>query len=239
MGYALPVTGIGPLETLSSAGGKALGQLFGVAAALRRKKPLHPRGSVVPIRLIRTGLDPGFRVPWLDDPGSDIGVARFSRSIGLPDALPDILGLAVRLEGPEGPHDLLLATTGRRPVLRSVLLPWVTPLTATYGSLFPYATPRGNVVFAAWLAESAPELSGAPAAFTLAVASPVGAYREFGRLELEALPGQGSDDSLDFDPVVHPLPGLAMSRGFAALREPAYASARAHRPDSDPSMPNG
>ena len=198
-----------------------------------------PRGSVVPVRLIRDGCEPGLGVPWLDEPGIDTGIARLSRSIGLPDGLPDILGLAIRLERSGQPHDLLLATTGRRPVLRSVLVPRITPLTATYGSLFPYETPRGNVVFAAWPVESAPESGDAPAVFTLAVGAPRGPLRVFGRLELEELPGRAGDNSLDFDPVVHPLPGLALARDFAALREPAYASARAHRPDSDPRTPGG
>jgi hypothetical protein len=221
-------------SALSSVGGKALGQVFGAAAALRRKKPLHPRGSVVPIRLVRGGLYPGLGVPWLDEPGIDTGIARFSRSVGLPSALPDILGLAIRLEAPGQQHDLLLATTGRRPVARSVLVPRSTPLTATYGSLFPYETPQGNVVFAAWPVSLA---SHAPAAFTLAVATPVGAWHEFAVLELQEEPQQASDETLDFDPVLHPLPGLALSRRFAALREPAYASARAHRPGSHSGPP--
>jgi hypothetical protein len=223
-----------PRNALATIGGKALAGLFGAVASVRRKKPLHPRGSVVRIRLVRTGLHPGFGVPWLDEPGVDTGVARFSRSIGLPSELPDILGLALRLEGSDGPHDLLLATTGRRPVLRSVLIPRIAMLT-TYGSLFPYDTPRGSVVFAAW---PAPATASAPAVLALLVAPPVGAWREFGRLELAALPEHASDELLDLDPVVHPLPGLRISPRFAALREPAYASARAHRPDFNPGTPN-
>jgi hypothetical protein len=225
---------IDPRDALSTIGGKALAGLFGAVAGVRRKKPLHPRGSVVPIRLVRTGLNPGFGVPWLDEPGVDAGLARFSRSVGLPSGLPDILGLAVRLEQPEGPSDLLLASTGQRPILRSLLVPRITPLAATYGSLFPYETPRGNVVFAAW---PAPAVRSSRAAFTVAVASPVGTWREFGRLELAMLPEQATDQTLDLDPVVHPLPGLTLTRQFAALREPAYASARKHRPDSRPETP--
>lgn len=223
-------------EAVSSVAGQALGQVFGAAAALRRKKPLHPHGSVVPVRLARAGLQPGLGVPWLDEPGVDTGVARFSRSVGLPSGLPDILGLGIRFEQPDGPGDLLLASTGRRPILRSLLVPRFTALSATYGSLFPYETPRGKVVFAAWPTTVA---SHTPAAFSVAVASPVGAWREFGRLELAALPGSSSDQSVDLDPVVHPLPGLRLARGFAALREPAYSSARAHRPDSHPGTPRG
>jgi hypothetical protein len=227
------VTPNDPRNALSTLGGKALAQVFGVLAKVRRTKPLHPRGSVVPIRLVRTGLNPGFGVPWLDEPGVDTGVARFSRSIGLPSELPDILGLALRLEGADGPHDLLLSTTGRRPVLRSMLIPRIAPLT-TYGSLFPYETPRGSVVFGGW---PAPATAQAPAVLALQVASPVGVWREFGRLELAALPEHASDDLLDLDPVVHPLPGLRISPRFVALREPAYASARAHRPDSERETP--
>lgn len=228
-------SGNDPLDALWSVGGKALARVFGAAARLRRTKPLHPHGSVVPVRLVRTGLDPGYGVPWLDESGVDTGVARFSRSIGLPSGLPDILGLAIRLDGPDAPHDLLLATTGRRPVLRSMLFPRIAPL-ATYGTLFPYETPLGSVVLAAW---PSPATTHVPAVLALAVAAPLGSWREFGRLELAARPEHASDQQLDLDPVLHPLPGLMLSRQFAKLREPAYASARAHRPDSAPGIRQG
>jgi hypothetical protein len=54
-------------------------------------------------------------VPWLDDPGTDVGIVRFSRAAGLPAPVPDVLGLALRLGAAGRQHDLLLATTGMRP----------------------------------------------------------------------------------------------------------------------------
>jgi hypothetical protein len=56
------------------------------------------------------------------------GVVRFSRSLGLPELSPDILGMAIRLEdahGPERPQDLLLVTSGDGAVIHHLFAPGV------------------------------------------------------------------------------------------------------------------
>ena len=54
---------------------------------------------------------------------------RFSRGAGLPEPLPDILGVAVRVldsHGPGGHQDFLLATSSGLPVAHHALLPATT-----------------------------------------------------------------------------------------------------------------
>jgi len=76
-------------------------------------KPLHPRGVVLPATVHRYGAPAAFGVPWLDEPGSQPALVRFSRGGGLPTPLPDVLGIALRIDPDGDPGDLLFATTGR------------------------------------------------------------------------------------------------------------------------------
>lgn len=198
------------------AAGRLLGGVFGGLAALRGRKPLHPRGGVSPARLVRTGSGGDWGVPWLDEPGTDEAVVRVSRSVGLPSRLPDVLGLAVRVAG----GDLLLASSSPRPVLRHVFVPAVHPDRAFYSSAFTYVTPRGNVVLGA-RPRSSEE-------YDVLVATVTGPWERFGTLTLLG-PAEG-DGHVDFDAARNPLPGLPLHPALAALRAPSYRQARAHRP---------
>lgn len=66
-------------------------------------------------------------------------------------------------------------------------------------------------------------------ALTLAWARGTGPWREFADLRLDDDPQNSGDEPLSFDPVRHPLPGLATYRWVRRLREPASAAARASR----------
>lgn len=214
-----------PGVSLARAAGSTLGLIFGAAAAVRRTKPLHPRGAVVSARLERNGASGSWDVLWLDAVGTDEGVVRLSRAIGLPGSWPDVLGLAFSFSDETGRHDLLLATTGMGPLTRHLLTPRIHPLSAPYGSLFTYVTPRGHVVIAA-----AP--TGRPGVFALLIAPVSKSWQRFGTLQLCNDPVTSQDELVDLDPVRNPLPGLALPPALAALREPAYAAARRMRPDS-------
>ena len=219
-----------PGTTMARVAGSALGLLLGGVAAVRRGKPLHPRGRVVRGTLVRSGSPEPWGAPWLDEPGRDEAVVRFSHAVGLPDGWPDVLGLAVRFDGAGRDHDLLLATTGAGRLSRFVLVPRVDPATATYGSLLPYATPRGPVVLAA---VPTGRVDGAPA-FGLEVAAANGPWQRFGLLRLAQDPATAADAHVDLDPVENPLPGLAPTRVHASLRSPAYRAARLLRPEPVP-----
>lgn len=214
------------LDRGSAAAGQAFGVLFAGASRLRGGKPLHPRGAVVDGTLVRHGTSAGTAIPWVDEVGTDRVIVRLSRAVGLPRALPDVLGLALRFERADRRHDLLLATTGSRPVARNLLLPRLDPLAARYTTLFPYAAAGALVMLAAEPDRAA--AAGAEPAFRLLVASPLGGWRPFARLTLGPLE-EARDEAVDFDPVLNPLPGLRLPHALRLLREPAYAAARATR----------
>src|SRR5688572_13914175 len=78
--------------------GRMVGVALGALARLRHGKPMHPRGAVFAAVLERSGSGNGaWGVPWLDSASSEAAVVRLSRGAGLPAALPDLLGLAIRL----------------------------------------------------------------------------------------------------------------------------------------------
>jgi hypothetical protein len=194
-------------QLLPAAAGSVLGQLFGTVALLRRTKPLHPRGVVLDAVVHRTGAPSRWGAAWLDEPGEDDGIARLSRSVGLPRQSPDLMGLALALRGPAGVrHDLLLATTGLGRLTRFVLIPRRDPATACYSCLFPYAAPGGRVVLAAVpvpaAGQQAPAIprhpSNAPLQFLMLAAAPRGEWHRYGLLRLTAREGAQADPPVSY-----------------------------------------
>lgn len=207
----------------ASAAGDGLGLLFTAVGKVRRGRGLHPQGKLHRGTLTRHGLRPPTGVPWLDEPGRDGVLVRFSRGAGLPRRLPDLLGLAVRIPsaGAGGPADLLLSGAGRAPGLRHVLRLQRDPRRGTYTSVVPFRTPSGLLMVGAF-----PSAGG----FALQVAPPAGTWRTFGRLDVGEAPDE--DSGLPFDPMLRPIPGLRMPETLTRLREPAYRASRRTRPGS-------
>ena len=206
-----------PLDLLSrTAGGLLSSGAVALGAARDRTKPLHPDGQLRRATVTRTGSAFSSGVPWLDDPGRDDVLVRASRGIGLPGALPDVHGLAVRLELDGSTADVLLASTGLGRLSRYVLTPTRRPHDRPLTTLLPYRSPRGPLLLAA-----------APASerrYELLWAGPIGSWHPFGTLELgEPL---GDDTAVSFDPLLNVVPGLANYGWVERLREPAYWAAR-------------
>ncbi len=218
--------------------GRAVAVPLGALARRRRGKPMHPRGVVLDAVLERTGGPAGWGVPWLARSGDEAALVRLSRGAGLPSPLPDLLGLAVRLRGPDGPVDLLLSTTGRGRLTRWLPVPR-RDAGAAYSSIMGYRTPAGPVFLAALpepgaaavTAEPGPVAAAARAgrlAFTLAAARGTGPWQPFARLRLLA-PVPEVDPDLRFDAVRNPPPDLVPDGPMARFRAPAYAAAREGR----------
>ncbi|WP_243058146.1 hypothetical protein [Nocardioides sp. SR21] len=200
------------------AGGALATATHALATVRTAAKPLHPSGKVFHGSLRRLGSTASTGVAWLDEPGTDDVEVRLSRAVGLPDALPDIHGLAVRVHGPDGPGDLLFANTGTRRLTRYLLTATRDP-GRPMTTLLPYRTPTGAVLLRA---------DGAgDGSFELCWARPSGPWTAFATLQL----GERQDDSarLSFDPLLHRVPGLEQYDAVVRLREPAYRRARRTR----------
>ncbi|MCR6030394.1 hypothetical protein GGQ22_02940 [Nocardioides sp. zg-579] len=215
----------------------------GLAAARPAEKPMHPVGRVLRGRLERRGVEPGTGVRFLDEPGIDEVVARESKGIGLPEGLPDIHGLAIKVPlGGASPAeaaeesvehgrrhaDVLLSTNGWGPVSRFLVVPSAGMTTRPLTTLFPYRGPQGAVLLGArYVAEHHVEL---------AVAGLRSGWRVFADLHLESVdPDSAAEDdpALEFDAILNELPGLPNYPWVRRVRAPSYAIARRSRRSSD------
>jgi len=164
--------------------GRGLAAVFRGLKAVRPVRPIHPRGISLVGELTLTGaagraaagLPAASGVTWLDDAGTRQVRGRFSRSVGLPESLPDILGLALRTSGTlrtsvsligsgssgasaaggdGGPDDfgdkadvgdVLFASTGWGVPARFMLVPKLDVGTARFTTLMPYRGSNGPVL---------------------------------------------------------------------------------------------
>lgn len=226
---------------ISGAIGAGFEGLFRGIKRIRRHRPIHTRG----LRLDGTvvvhehGLRSG--IAWVDEPGRSAATARVSRSAGLPDGLPDVVGLAARFHHPgngSGPStfsDLLLSSTGWSLPGRFVLVPRLRISPTPFSTMMPYRGDDGPVLLGARTLAPA----GLPASLRalertlgssawqlgLYFATPVGPWQHFGTLTLSLSP-EAEERDLRFDAVLHPLAGARTYEWARRVREPSYALSR-------------
>jgi hypothetical protein len=219
----------------------AIRRAFARLAALRGDRVFHPRGLSLSGTL--RAVDEQACPPLA---GSDVPVtARLSKGIGLPDAVPDILGLALRIpDCPGGPWDLALATTGVGTVSRFAVLPARGWRSARYGSLMAYrfadsgprwlfAEPDDDQPASPALEDLASFAAEHPLRFRLGAASFAERPRPLADLTLiAALPPGAAPPS--YDPVAHCPNGVELvPRSVSRLRQPAYRGSREGRSRDD------
>ncbi|WP_136520082.1 hypothetical protein [Cellulomonas telluris] len=206
--------------------GRVFGAVFDRVGALRRDRPLHPRGTVLRGTL-RLGDDP-------DAPGGELRYAgpalvRVSRSVGLPPGLPDVHGLAVRWEVDGQPQDVLLSGTGTGRLTRFLLAPRRRPWSGFLGSLMPFRTADGPVLLGAVPVPGArgdADREDLRVDLVLLTARAGGPWHRYGRLVAETV----EDTDLRFDPVLNAPAPWRTYDWAAALRLPSYAAGRRHGP---------
>ena len=227
----MPSSDKGLLATVAGPAGSALSAVSAGLGRLRpAEKPLHPCGIALDATVRRAGSPERFGVPWLDEPGIDSALVRFSRGAGLPSALPDLLGLALRVDPAGHPGDLLFVTAGRGPLSRFITVPRRSPVISftTYSTLQPYRTVSGPVMLSATPIAGDAGL-GERLGVRLAAARPTGRWHDFAFVTVAVPPGAEEDRTVSFDPFRHELPGLENYPLARRLREGAYAAARRSR----------
>lgn len=198
-------------------GGRLLSFLINTLYGRGGARPLHPVGEVLRARwtVTQDAVEP-VGVEVCDRQGEWSCVIRRSRAIGLPDAVPDIEGFAVHIEGPSG-GDLLLAGTGSGAVGRHMLVPRMSP--GTCSTLVPMRARTGPLLL------RVRPTSATADAWELSWVRPGGRWRTFGALTIE-------DDAAGvepFNPVDGPPQGLTQYRTMTLLRRPAYVQAARQR----------
>jgi hypothetical protein len=186
-------------------------------AAARGRKPVHPRGVAHRARLVVDGAPHAPRgSELLSTPAEHPAVVRFSRSLGLPRPLPDLLGVSLRVPDAygEGAHqDFLLVTSVDLPILHHLFVPAGDVQQRPYSSSLPYAADGERFLLGVLPDPASPrppgddELDrlGRAAAtgrlvFGLAIAPVLGRFRRIGSLHVdERLPPEL--DALRFSPL--------------------------------------
>lgn len=204
------------LRAVEAVAGPPLAAGLGALAAVRRSKAVHPHGAVFRARLTIPGDgSPLVAGTFLGEPGEYEAVARFSRSVGLPRPIPDLLGISLRLPHAHGPghhQDFLAVTSVDLPVVNRIFVPATDVQQRPYSSSLAYETPDGRVLIGVLPDPTSPRPEGEDEldrlrraaktgglGFRLAVAPPLGRFAAIGRLAIEAreLPEL---DALRFDP---------------------------------------
>lgn len=203
-------------RALGAAGGAVTGSVLAAIALARRSKSVHPRGTVREACVLITGAGaaPGAST-LLSRPGAHRALVRFSRSLGLPHPLPDLLGMAVRIidvYGPGAHQDFLLISSGDAPVLHHLFLPAAHIRQRPFSSALPYAVGDETVLIGA-----------VPTGehFSLAVARPSGRFTGVGRIELGARLPDGAN-GLRFNVREHTGGGLEPTGVINRMRDLAY-----------------
>ena len=235
-----------PARLASDVAGYAVGGVLGAVAALRRAKAVHPMGAMHRAELVTTGNPgPAAGGSLFESAGEHSAVVRFSRSLGLPRPLPDLLGMSLRVLDAYGPgvhQDFLMVTSVDAPVLHHIFVPasdvWLRP----YSSSLPYTAGGRRFIVGAVPRSGSPRPAGSDEldrlakaaatgrlAFDLAVATPMGRFHPVGELRVGAPLAEGAD-ALRFNPFntgggIEPVGVLNRLRDYAyPMSQRAWAS---------------
>jgi hypothetical protein len=217
--------------------------MFGSLARGLGTRPLHPVGIAFAGEWVLDAPTlPGVEV--FDAPARRPVLVRFSRGFGLPEPLPEILSVAVKVPDAYGPgrdQDVLMTATGDRPVLRHAFAVGFSHLTCTYSTVFPFAVggrrmllgavpaARGRAPDAGDLGELEVLATRGELALELRVATLTGPWRAVARVELGRRLDADAERELRFNSD-NAGGGIAPVGFVNAVRGAAYAAANRERP---------
>jgi len=221
-----------------------LAAAFRLLARLRRGRSLHPVGVGYSACLEITPAARRFPGARLLVPGVRYdAVVRFSRGGGLPEPLPDALGVAVRLPDAYGPgrdQDFLVSGSADLPLARRLLLPGRSFLHQSFSSALPYRVGGRELLTVLrpppgrWprTGRALADLSSAAAdgelVFELRLAGTLGRSRTVGLLAVGAPLDPAVTEALRFNPWTTG-EGIVPVGRLNRLRRPSYASSQRGR----------
>jgi hypothetical protein len=158
--------------------GYTLGLALAGLAAIRRGKAVHPHGSVYEAEVVvpddRNLLS---HTVLFGTPGRRHAVVRFSRSLGLPRPLPDLLGMSLRVSDAYGKgrhQDFLMVTSVDAPVLHHLFVPAGDIQQHPYSSSLPYRAGDRTFLVGALPHPESPRVEGRNELVRLAAAAATG-----------------------------------------------------------------
>jgi hypothetical protein len=202
--------------------------IFGGLSRLRGRRAMHPTGLLLSGQL-SVPSDPRLPADWRSLDGAH-GLVRFSKAIGLPGGIPDVLGIALRF----GDQDILLATAlAPAPVLQHILVPARSFDRATFSSLLAHRAGSGIGILRGRIQGTLPAAGGQLEAVRAAhglhvqleVGGLLGGRRPLGTVTLGGVLEDQPAPSVRFDPW-RAGAGLGPVGPIQRLRAAAYAASR-------------
>ena len=234
------------LRPIDLAKGASAG-VFGAISFLRGGRSLHPNGLAFAARVEIDPEPPGIRsAPLLHRPRTLEGVVRLSRSVGLPEGLPDIYGLALRIHDAHGrgrSQDLMLTTGGENALARHLPFLFARGYAGrTMSTALPYRVGARQWVFLARVEDDPRHTNGLHAladvaraaregalAFTLSLAPALGGPPvRLGRIAVGEPLAREEERELRFS-IENTGGGIEPSGPLNALRPPSYRASQAAR----------
>jgi hypothetical protein len=241
-----------PRQIAVDVAGYGLGAMLAGIAIVRGGKAVHPAGAVYAARLTVDGAPAAPRASeLLARHSTRPAVMRFSRSLGLPRPLPDLLGVSLRVldaYGLDRHQDVLAVSSVDLPILHHLFVPAADFGQRPYSSSLPYRAGEDTFILGITPDPTSPRPPGSDEldrldraaatgrlVFGLAVASINGRFRRVGSLLVtDRLPD--TLDALRFNPFncgggLEPVGTLNRLRDYAyPLSQAAWArrNGRAH-----------
>jgi hypothetical protein len=199
--------------------GRAVDLVVGAASAVRGERVIHAKGTAYEGELTLYAGAGKLAVPLVRGPLKRPVLVRLSRAAGLPDPLPDVLGMAIRIPDADGaghPQDLMLTTGGGSPLARRMLIPRWDYRGSTYTSLISYEIGGRDLVVGALPHDGA---------YRLATADGGSAWTPFAKLALGAALPEEQGRDLAFS-IRNDAGGFRIGGRWRAARLGAYDAAR-------------
>jgi hypothetical protein len=222
--------------------GYVIGAVLAGVAGVRGGKAVHPSGVVYRAQLVIDGAPDAPRgSALLSEPSTRWALMRFSRSVGLPRPLPDLLGVSLRVLDAYGRgrhQDVLTVSSIDLPVLHHIFVPAGDVQQRPYSSSLPYRAAGSTFILGVTPDPASPRPSGddefdrlhraaatGRLTFGLAVAPIGGRFRRVGALHVrDRLPD--TLDALRFNPF-NCGGGLEPAGWLNRLRDYAYPLSQA------------